>query len=95
MLHAAQLCVERRVVLIDLMRSEKENIPYDGIEALKNGSFITSKYKSKFVDGFPPHMVVFTNFELNYQALSLDRWTIIRLQKQDNSETITFTESKI
>jgi hypothetical protein len=95
MLHAAQLCVERRVVLIDLMRSEKENIPYDGIEALKNGSFITSKYKSKFVDGFPPHMVVFTNFELNYQALSLDRWTIIRLQKQNNSETITFTESKI
>ena len=95
MLYSAQQCVNRKVVMVDLMRSEKDCIAYDAVELLKNGCFINSKYQSRTVEGYPPHMVLFTNFELDYKALSQDRWLIIRLQKQEHSQEITWTESPI
>jgi hypothetical protein len=95
MLYSAQQCVERQVVMVDLMRSEKKNIAYDAIELLKNGCFVNSKYQSRMVEGNPPHVVLFTNFELNYKALSEDRWFIIDLQKQENSQIINWKVSRI
>ena len=95
MLYSAQQCVNRKVVMVDLMRSERDYIAYDAIEQLKNGCFVNSKYLSRTVEGDPPHMVLFTNFELDYKALSQDRWSIIRLQKQENLQEITWTESPI
>jgi hypothetical protein len=92
MLYSAQHCAERRVVLVDLVRSEARSICYSAIESLKNGSFVSSKYRSCMVDGAPPHLVMFTNVELDYGALSADRWYIFRLTRNKDG-IISYTES--
>jgi nitrogen regulatory protein PII-like uncharacterized protein len=92
MLYSAQHCAERRVVLVDLVRSEARSICYSAIESLKNGSFVSSKYRSCTVDGAPPHLVMFTNVELDYGALSADRWYIFRLTRNKDG-IISYTES--
>ena len=87
LLHSAQQ------LLLDLMRSEKKSIAYGAIEQLKNGCFLSAKFDSRFVEGGISHVVLFTNFELNYKAMSEDRWLIFHLKKQDDSEFIHCSES--
>lgn len=74
-------------VFLDLCRGdykEVNGISYTGIEALKNGSFVSTKYESKYIVGLPPHMVIFTNKPLDYDQLSGDRWRIMFV-KEDES----------
>ena len=91
MLYVAQQYSERRVLFLDLSRSEADQVQYNAIEQLKNGSFVSTKYKSRFVDGRPPHFVIFTNFEPDYKKLSMDRWYIFDLKHEDKT-TISWTE---
>jgi hypothetical protein len=91
MFYNASNYAERRVILLDISRSETQNINYGAIEALKNGFFVNSKYRSCSVDGPPPHLVIFTNSEPQYEALSMDRWYILHLHHETN-KNITWTE---
>ncbi len=91
MFYNASNYAERRVVLLDISRSETQSINYGAIEALKNGFFVNSKYRSCSVDGPPPHLVIFTNSEPKYEALSMDRWYILHLHHKTN-KNITWTE---
>ena len=94
MLYVAKNALERRVILLDLSRSDANCINFGVIESLKNGFFVSSKYRSSIVDGPPPHFVIFTNSELDYKALSLDRWFIVRLKHKKGSNLITWTIDK-
>ncbi len=65
-----------RIVVFDLTRSDKEFINYSTIESFKNGRIFSSKYESK-MKKFPScTVVVFSNFEPDYEKLSRDRYDV-------------------
>jgi len=69
-----------KLVVIDVPRTFERNISYDAIECIKNGHFMNTKYETS-VCLFPtPHVIVFSNFEPDYNAMSMDRWDVIELE---------------
>lgn len=71
-----------RIIFIDITRSLEGYVSYTGIEAIKNGIFYSTKYKSKMVDIDNPHVFVFANFLPDFNALSSDRWEIIDISER-------------
>lgn len=69
--------------IFDFERSMEEYISYGGIEKIKNGFFLSPKYKSEPVTRACPHVICFANFEPDKEQLSKDRWNIINLKKFD------------
>lgn len=65
------------VVLIGLTRSVENFVSYEGIEQVKDGLFYNTKYESKMVTYNCPHVIVFANFEPDYNKLTEDRWNMI------------------
>lgn len=68
-----------KILLLDLTRSQRNHMSYQGIEEIKNGLFFNTHYESKMVSYDSPHVVVFTNYELMYEKLSMDRWKVIKM----------------
>jgi len=69
-----------REFFIDWPRNKPmEQFPYDVIESLKNGWFLSTKYGSRLVKFAVPHVVVFANHLPADNALSLDRLVIKNL----------------
>jgi len=62
------------VIFFDLARMKQEYVPYDVMEAFKNGYFLSTKYEVRPVKFKVPHVVVFSNFLPNFAMLSEDRW---------------------
>jgi len=63
------------IVIFDLPRSLEDNMNeiYSSMESLKNGSFLSTKYKS-VRKGFPsPHVITIANFKPDSDKLSKDR----------------------
>lgn len=65
--------------IFDYTRSIENYVSYQGIEEIKNGIFMNTKYECEMVMFNSPHVFVFANFEPEYEKLSKDRWNIIRL----------------
>lgn len=65
-----------QVVFFDLPRAKQDYVPYDVMEAFKNGYFLSTKYECKPVRFAVPHVVVFANFYPDVSKLSQDRWEI-------------------
>jgi len=80
------------IILVDLARSQEYFVSYQGIEEMKNGIFYNTKYESAMCIYNPPHVVVFANFEPDYEKLSADRWNIIQIEKLDDDRTIDTLE---
>lgn len=75
---------ELKTLLVDLSRSREQFISYEGIEDVKNGLIVNTKYETA-VDMFdPPHVICFANWEPDRSALSADRWEVIRLGAIDD-----------
>lgn len=70
---------DSKIYLMDLERSMEEYVSYGAIEKIKNGYYMCSKYESKPILRNPPHLFIFANFEPDYNALSADRWRVIRI----------------
>lgn len=68
-----------KAIMIDLTRSVENFVSYEGIESLKNGIYYNTKYECKMVIYDSPHIIIFANFEPEYEKLSEDRWNIITL----------------
>lgn len=64
------------IVIFDIPRSMGNRISYIAIENIKNGLFFSSKYESNMVCFNTPHVIVFSNCEPEYTALSMDRWDV-------------------
>ncbi len=74
----------QRIVAFDLTRSDKEFINYSLIESFKDGRLFSSKYESK-IKKFPScKVVVFSNYQPDYEKLSLDRLEVICIPKRDS-----------
>lgn len=70
---------ELRTVIIDIPRSSFSKISYKAIEELKNGFFYSTKYESKMCIFNIPHVIVFCNFEPEYEKLSKDRLRVTKI----------------
>lgn len=70
---------ESDIYIFDFERSMEEYISYGGIEKIKNGYYMCSKYESKPIIRNPPHIIIFANFEPDKKSLSGDRWVIVRI----------------
>lgn len=78
----AELKVDPKIVLINFPRDTTEPC-YNAIEAIKDGIFFTSKYKSGMKIFNPPHVVVFSNAPPMERMLSRDRWRIHEIVAQE------------
>lgn len=54
---------------------------YQAIESVKNGYFINTKYETSVCCMAIPHIIVFSNFYPDKNALSQDRWVIRNLSQ--------------
>jgi len=64
------------IVAINLTRSIEGRVNYGMIEAIKDGMVFCSKYESKMKIFNSPHVLIFANFEPNYETLSEDRYSV-------------------
>lgn len=80
---------ESDIYIMDLERSMEEYVSYAAIEKIKNGYYMCSKYESKPIIRNPPHLIIFANFEPDYNMLSMDRWRVCRLKPVSSTEDAT------
>jgi len=71
---------ESDIYVFDLERSMEEFVSYSGIEKIKNGYYMCSKYESKPIIRNCPHVIIFANFPPEESKLSKDRWIIKRIE---------------
>ena len=69
----------QRVVFFDAPRSQEDTFPYAVLEVLKNGVYLSTKYRSVQRRFAPPHLVVMANFSPELSKMSADRWNIIHI----------------
>lgn len=75
------------IILIDCPRTFDTNyLSYSGLEEIKNGCFFSPKYESGMVIGNRPHIYIFSNELPQLEKLSNDKWNIIKLDEQYDSE---------
>lgn len=82
-----------RLIVLDIPRSYENYISYTGIEEVKNGCFHSSKYECDMVLMNSPHIVIFANFEPNYDKLSEDRWKVTNLRNECDSFTEKYRQA--
>lgn len=72
----------QKYIVFDYSRSRSESVSYALIEQMKNGRVFSGKYDSgiKYCRGGYGRVVVFANFEPDFQALSQDRWNVFELK---------------
>jgi len=69
-----------RVLFLDCTRKQVEYMPYTFMEECKDGMIFSSKYESCIKKYPDMHVVVLMNQEPDMDALSKDRYHIVRLQ---------------
>lgn len=67
---------KRKIILIDVPRSNADYINYGAIEEIKNGLIFSGKYESQQVIFNTPHVIIFANHYPDTTQLSQDRWKI-------------------
>jgi len=77
---------EKKLYIVDLTRAksvnDKEQDLLSAIEDIKNGFVTSSLYGSgKTLMMEPPHIVVSSNYTLDYTLLSSDRWQVYQITK--------------
>ena len=85
MFYSAGKVNDLKYVLMDLTRSDEKWVNYSAIEKIKNGHFDTCKYNNENVCVEPPFFAIFTNFKLHWFSLSLDRWSLLYIDKENDT----------
>jgi len=86
---------DSNIYVFDFERSMEEYISYGGVEKIKNGFYMCSKYESRPVIRNPPHIIIFANFPPNVEALSKDRWVIRELTQKDKQVSYLFEDDML
>lgn len=76
---AASLPDDPQIVLMNLTRDLETHINYSALEAIKDGLVFSAKYESHMKLFNSPVVCVFANFEPRLNAMSLDRWRVIKI----------------
>lgn len=72
--------IERDIFLFDIPRQQMTYLQYSVLESLKDRMIFSPKYESSFkVLRSVPHVIVFSNEEPDMNALSADRYKIVRV----------------
>ncbi len=71
-----------KIAIMDIPRTYMGFISYQAIESLKNGFIISGKYEGGQYDFGQCHVICFANEEPNKEAVSVDRWRIIRINDE-------------
>lgn len=82
----------KNIYLLNFVRSQEGFAPYGAIEQLKDGLISDSKLKkvSRNIIMNSPHVICFANWEPDFNALSKDRWQIIRLDESSEKSNDCF-----
>ena len=74
-----------KIVLFNFTRSKEAFVSYEGIESIKDGLITSCKYESgtKIFDS--PHVVIFANFEPEFNKLTRDRWKLYKFNKNGDA----------
>lgn len=72
---------KRKIIIIDIPRTNLDYINYSAIESIKNGLIFSSKYESEQLVFNTPHIIVFANSLPDLTKLSNDRWDIHYIHK--------------
>lgn len=72
-------CIEPKIVIIDVPRSNKDFINYAAIEQIKNGCIYSGKYEGGKCVFRYPHLLLFCNDLPVLEKVSADRWNIVEL----------------
>lgn len=67
---------EVSMLIIDVPRNNGNNISYSAVECILNGMITNTKFETGVKVFNPPHVVIFSNFEPDYEKLSNDRWKV-------------------
>lgn len=63
-------------------RTNEDYFPYEGLELVKDGYFMSGKYESKPITRPCPHVFIFANFPPNEHKMSPDKWKIVDITDQ-------------
>lgn len=72
---------QSNIVVFDLPRNNGNKISYSALESIKNGLVVNTKYETGYKLFNPPHIIVFSNDEPEYEAMSSDRFRVINCDK--------------
>ena len=75
-----------KIVIFDIPRSAEDYVSYEGMEEIKNGCFLSTKYDVGMVVMPCPHVICFANFEPDYGMLSEDRWDVREIVLTEEEE---------
>lgn len=67
------------VVVYNITRTQQGRINYGLIEQMKDGLILSGKYEGCCEVIACPHVIIFANWEPEYDKMSLDRWKVINL----------------
>jgi len=83
------------VIVMDYTRSMENFVSYQGLENALNMCFFSSKYETAMVCGPCPHVIVFANFEPDYEKLSKDRWNVHEVQPIESRRSADPTPQEV
>lgn len=72
---------QTNIVIFDLPRNNGNKISYSALEAIKNGMVCNTKYETGAKLFNPPHIIVFSNAEPEYNSMSDDRFIVLNVDK--------------
>lgn len=73
--------LEPEIVMLDIPRCGQAYMNYGVIEQIKNGLIYSGKYEGGDVIFDSPHIIIFANFEPDYEQFTSDRWHVINLDE--------------
>ena len=93
LLYARYMKQDSTIVYFDLPRARPVSIDltkmYSAIESIKNGSFLSTKFKVVQVITAQPHVLIFANALPPIHLLSNDRWSIYIIDRKKQAIPIT------
>lgn len=72
------------IIVIDIPRSNGNNVSYKAIETIKNGMICNTKYETGNAIFNSPHIIIFSNEMPDKSKLSEDRWHIYNITEDYN-----------
>ncbi len=71
------------ICIFDIPRQQLDYMSWTGVEEVKDGCFLSTKYECTMVIMNCPHVICFANSPPPLEKMSADRWNVVHLGKID------------